>query len=204
MPEQFGKPVGSLKALKQQLKKKGGSGSGFIAFIPKEPGSLTVRFLQEPDTFITYEECWNATLRKSFPYASHMKEGSDFDRKSEVYLANALDVEKDRVIALQVKQSVLNSLVIKYEKYGTLMDRDYEIARYGEGLDTTYDVTPEAPMNRKLDKYTLLDLHNVIKQAYLNVFPDEGDDEEDAAPRKAAKATKSVAVAGKRRIIRRS
>jgi hypothetical protein len=186
MPTPTAKKVGSLAALKAQLKKSSGQG-GFIRYIPKSPGVLMVRFLTEPDEFYVYEECWSQAGRTSFPYVEGMQEGIDFDRKSTVYLANALDVDNDKVIPLQLKTTVLNSLVIRFDRYGTLLDRDYEIARYGEGLDTTYEVTPEAPQNRKLDKYTVLDLEDVINQA----AEDRVDNSKTAAKKKAPAASGS-------------
>ena len=175
----IGSSVGSMAALKRTLAKKAGGGEGRITFIPKDPGSLTVRFLQEPEEFIMYEECWDPAGKRSFPYVDGLKQGRDYERKSTVFLANALDVDKDKVIALQVKQTVLNSLVIKFEKYGTLMDRDYEIAKYGAGLDTTYDVTPESPQKRNLGKYDLLDLQKVLLASYNDAMGNDTDTDDD-------------------------
>lgn len=179
-PQPNVRKVGSLAALKRQLKKS--SGQGMIVYIPKS-GSKTVRFLTELDEFRIYDECWSDIKRTSFPFVEGLVEGVDYTRKSTVGLANAVDTETDKVIALQLKTSVLNSLVIKFEKYGTLMDRDYEIARYGEGLDTTYDVTPESPAKRNLGKYTVLDLDAVVVQAYESAM---GDDDDSASNNKRA------------------
>lgn len=183
MPQkQFGSEVGSLKKLKAQLKR---GGNRAITYIPKE--GITVRFLQEPMTFWKYEECWDDKTKKSFPYADGMVEGVDFTRKSTTFLANAVNVEDtDKVIVLQVKASVLNRLVIKFEKYGTIMDRDYEISKYGSGKQTEYDVEPEEKMKRNLSKYELLDLADACRQAYEAVFggdDDEDDDEDEDKPR---------------------
>jgi hypothetical protein len=199
VPE-FGKSVGSMKALKAKLKKSSG-GANPITTVPKQPGSITVRFLQEPDEFKYYEECWDEEGKRMFPYKNGMVEGVDFTRKSTVYLANALNVDTDKVIAFQVKQSVLNTLVIKYEKYGTLLDRDYEIAKYGTGLETEYDVEPQRELKRNLSKYQLLDLHKALKEAFLAAFPDEDDgddDDDDETPRR--KVTKGAPV--RRKMIR--
>lgn len=192
MPE-FGKSAGSMAALKKQLKKSSGGGKSAITWISKEPGSMVVRFLEEPDSFIRYEDAWSDAKRTSFPYADGMVEGIDFTRKSWKYLANALDVENDKVVALQLNTTIVNRLVIKYEKYGTITDRDYEIARYGEGRDgTEWDVSPESTQKRNLSKYTPLDLHQVLKDRYDEVFSEDDDDDDDmpSRPKKAGSTFK--------------
>ena len=178
MPGTIGQPVGSLKALKAKLAKKGGGGSSFIKYVPKN-GSVMVRFLTEPDGFVGYDEGWSGALRRSFPVTSDMKEGRDYDRKSFVYICNALDCETDKVIPFQLKQSVVNTLVIKYERNDTIMDRDYEISRYGEGLDTTYDVESEPPKKRVLTKYKLLDLEQILQDAVKDAVAPADDDDDD-------------------------
>ena len=190
MPKPIGQPVGSLKALKAKLAKKGG-GSSFIKFVPKN-GSMMVRFLTELDGFVGYDEAWSQTLRKSFPVTSDMKEGRDYDRKSFVYVCNALDTETDKVIPFQLKQSVVNTLVIKFERNDTIMDRDYEISRYGEGLDTTYDVESEPPKKRVLSKYKLLDLEAILQEAAKDALATGDDDDDDERPSRNAPTKKAA------------
>jgi hypothetical protein len=80
-------------------------------------------------------------------------------------LASALDIETDRVIPLKLAKTAANVLILKYDKYDTMMDRNYELQRHGEGLDTTYDVTPEAPSKINLAKYDVLDLEEILLNA---------------------------------------
>jgi hypothetical protein len=175
--------VKNIADLKARLKRASG---GLIRFIPAD-GAMTVRFLTEPTGFIMYQDCWSAKDKKSFPFVDGMVQGKDFDRSSTVFLAKVIDTEKDVVVPLQLKQSVLNFLVRRFEQYGTLMDRDYEIARYGAKLETTYDVTPEAPSKKNLAKHQeaidKLDLESVLQQAYEDAFPDEAADEDEPPAR---------------------
>ena len=189
----IGKTAGSLKALKKQLEKGSGNGDAFITYVPKnEP--LVVRFLQEPEEFLMYEDCWDPTSKRSFPFVEGLQKGVDFERKSTVFIVNAVDVDKDRVIALQVKQSVLTHLINRYERYGTLLDRDYEIEKFGEKLDTTYSVTPEAPKKRSTSKYKLLDLQKVLTDAYNAARGVDTDDDEDDAPSQPRRSRRRAAV----------
>ena len=75
------------------------------------------------------------------------------------------------VVPFQLKQSVMNTLIIRFEKIGTLMDRDYEISQYGAGLDTAYDVMSESKQPRNLKKYELLDLEDILRQTLEAAFP---------------------------------
>jgi hypothetical protein len=186
--------VGSMKNLKKQLKKGGVS---IIKYVPKND-SMTVRFLTEPEEFVGYWEHYDEGMRKSFPCT-----GEDAcpgcmadERKSFIYLANAVDTNDDKVIPFQIKKSVMNTLTIKYEKYGTLMDRDYEVARFGEGLDTTYDVSPEAPKRMNVTKYQLLDLTVILQAAYDSVFDDDAADDADDDDDEPVARKKKVSKAG--------
>jgi hypothetical protein len=192
--------MGNIKALKDSLKKGGGSGSSFIKNVPAE--GITVRFLTEPEEWFGYYEYWNDESRTFVPMASGevLPDGA---KPSFRYLANAVDIETDRVIPLKLAKTAANSLIIKYDKFGTMTDRNYELQKHGERLDTTYDVTPDGPSRLNLSKYELLDLEQVLitaREAALgegeadkpskptmdddDIDTDEDDDDEDEQPRK--------------------
>lgn len=197
----YGQKMGSIKALKDSLKK---GSAGFIKYVPKN-GSLTVRFLEEPENWVNYIEHYDSTLRKSYPCNGEAAcPGCVSDeRKSSRYLANAVDTSNDRVIPLQMPKELANRLVVRYEKNGTITDRDYELSRTGEGLDTVYDLDAEPPTNRKLTKYKPLDLLKTLDDSFQAVFGegDEDDDDDDtAAPAKktaGVKPRKKTAAARK-------
>lgn len=180
----IGTKMGSLKTLKQSLAK--GGGGQWIKYIPKN-GSMTVRFIEEPENWINYVEHYDQVLRRSFPCNGETGcPGCQGDaRKSSRYLANAVDVDSDRVIPLQMPKDLANRLVVRYERNGTLIDRDFELSRSGDGLDTVYDLDAAAADRKKIDKYQPLDLMKVLTDAYNEVFGG-GEDEDPVAPTKPA------------------
>lgn len=174
----FGKKMGSVKAVKQSLK---GGGGHLMSYIPKEGDSLTVRFLDEPEEWVNYTDVYDPVLKRGYPLPDDpTMPGYDDDlRKSSRYIANAVNVDTDKVIVLQMPKSVVNKLITRYDKNGTLTDRDYEIWRTGTGLETEYDTQSDAPSKKKLDKYERKDLIDTLEQAYDAVFGDHDDDDDD-------------------------
>ena len=198
------KKMGSMKAVKDSLK-KGGSSGNFKTYIKNIPADgLTVRFLTEPEEWFGYYEYWDDSAKTFVP----MVEGEilpDGAKPSFRYLTNALDIDNDRVIPLKLAKTAANVLILKYDKYDTMMDRNYEVQKHGEGLDTTYDVTPDAPSKMVLTKYDLLDLEQILSDARAEATgdkPDESDAEEEVdkllkpAKRGAKKAEALVVSAG--------
>lgn len=171
-----GKKMGTLKALRDSLKKGGSSLNTFIKNVPAE--GITVRFLTEPEEWFGYYEYWNDETRNFCPMAvgEVLPDGS---RPSFRYLTCAVDIDSDRVIPLKLAKTAANSLILKYDKYGTMLDRNYELQRYGEGLDTSYDVTPDAPSKLSLAKYDVIDLEKILVEARANALG-----ERDTEPRK--------------------
>jgi len=144
--------------------KKGGSNSGpaWIKSIPAE--GLTVRFLTEPDAWFGFFEWYSLEDRAFVP----MVEGEilpDGSKPSFRYLTNAVDVETDQVLALKLPKSAASSLMLKYDKYDTLCDRDYELDKHGEGMETSYEVTPTSPSPMATDKYKYHDLDECLVAA---------------------------------------
>lgn len=171
----IGQKTGSLKALKQSLSSGAGQGA-WIKYVPKN-GTMNIRFLQEPEEWVNYNEHFDQALRKSYPCTGETDcPGCQTqERRSNRYLANAVDLDNQRVVPLQLPKDLANRLVVRYEKYGTLMDRDYELSRTGEGLDTTYDLDPGAPTKMRLSQYQPLDLLQVLQESYDNVFGPSGN-----------------------------
>ena len=155
--------MGSMKNMKASLQ-RGGANAGvtYIKAIPAD--GLTVRFLHEPEEWFGYHEYWDQNDRKFVP----MAEGEiipDGANPSFRYLACAVNKDDDRVIPIKLPKTAVNQLILKYDKYDTIMDRDYELEKHGERLDTTYDVTPTGPSKMVLDKYELIDLEQVLIDA---------------------------------------
>lgn len=175
-----GKKMGSVKALKESLKKGGSSLSTYIKNVPSE--GITVRFLTEPEEWFGYYEYYNAESKNYCPMAQGevLPDGA---KPSFRYLACAVDVESDRVIPLKLAKTAANSLILKYDKFGTIIDRNYELQRHGEGLDTTYDVTPDAPSKLHLSKYEVLDLEKVLIDARSNALGETDTEASKATPK---------------------
>lgn len=197
-----GGKVKSIASLKSSLKK--GGGSQYLTRVPAE-GSLTVRFLAEPDDegngWVAYYEHYDS-VRKFYPCSDDCPGCLEGDKPSARYLANALDVAEARVIPLVLPKSLASSVLKKYEKYSTLLDRDYELSRSGTGFDTEYDVTPESPTKMNIGRFDLIDLEEIL-QSQLDMAEgspsskgDDDDEEEEERPSRtpAAKRPKSKAV----------
>lgn len=194
-----GGKIGSIKNLKKSLK---ATGMGPLSWIPKE--GITVRFLTEPDDWFGYYEHYDEAIRKSYPCIEGDCPGCATDQKRTFrYLANALDVEKDKVIALLLPKSLANRLTARYERNDTLMDRDYELFKTGEGLDTEYDLNPEAPKKRAFSKYQLIDLGDALQKAWDVVWGESvTDEDEEETPRTRQRRTREAASRGRRRPTR--
>lgn len=192
----FGRKTGSLKKLKETLAK--GGGSGFIKFVPKN-GELNVRFIQEPEEWVSYMEHYDVVLKASYPCSGETSCPGCIsgERKSNRYLANVVNLDdKDQVVPMQLPKDLANRLVIKYEKWGTLTDRDIELSRTGEGLDTTYDFDAGAVDRKSIQKYIPLDLLKTLEDVYNGVFPALEDEDDDDKP-VAATRGRAKTVAGR-------
>lgn len=192
----FGRKLGTAKAVKDSLKT--GSGSSPLRFVPKEGSSITVRFIEEPEEWVNYIEVYDPTIKRGYPYPDdpRMPGYDDELRKTSRYVANAVDVESDKVIALQMPKTLVNQLVGRYEKNGTVTDRDYELFRQGTGLETEYHAQSEAPSKKKLSKYEALDLLQLLEDAYNAVWgTDEDDDDDEEAEEIIPKSRKRRAQA---------
>lgn len=196
-----GGKVGTIKKLKTSLKKS--EGGGFLTRIPKDD-SLIVRFLTEPEEWIEYFEHYNDKL-KFFPCSDDCPGCDEGDKPSKKYLARALDRADNRVIPLVLAKSLVTSLMRKYEKYNTIVDRDYELTREGDGMDTQYDAIPEAPTPFKASRYVdeePTDIVAILEKQLdtMNAANSNDDDDDDDAPRgKKSSRAGSTKDRGKRR-----
>lgn len=174
--------VSSLASLKKSLKKST-SGASFLKNVPED--GITVRFLTEPDEWWEFEEFFDED-KEHMVVLGDGEEAPNGARLSRRYLVNALDTDSDDVIPLKLPVTASNDVMAFYEKYGTILDRDYEISREGVKKNTKYHVMPEEKAARKLSRYTLLDLEETLEAAIA-----EGNDED---PKKKAKTSTRRAV----------
>lgn len=177
------KRVGSLKRLKEATKR---SSASLIKNVPADE-PLTVRFLEEPSEWIEYEEYYSEdTEPRFFPAIEGIDPDfvADLRKPSKRFLANAVDVADNQVIALKLPTTLAASLEKKAQKYGTITDRDYELTREGTGMQTVYDVTPEPASKMNLRRFKPFDLIDVLTQqlpAELRQDMDDDDDDDDDA-----------------------
>lgn len=168
--------LGSISAAKKSVKK---SGNSLVRTIPADQ-SITVRYLEEPSEWFGYYEYYDPSQKNFFPQV----EGEDLPDGATVsfrYLANAYVVDDSAVRALKMPKSVVEQLIARYEKHGTVMDRDYELSRTGSGKnDTKYLVTPDSPSKMNTKRFELLDLEEIMQS--LASSDDEDDDDDDERP----------------------
>lgn len=186
--------VGSIAGLKRDIK-KGAGGAGYLARIPAN-GERNIRFITEPTEWISYYEHYNS-VDKFFPCGADCKGCMENNRPSSRYLASALDIDEDKVIPLVLPQSAVAQLLKFYEKYSTIMDRDYDVSREGEGKENTeYFVLPGDRTPRKLSKYDELNLIELLEaQIHDDTDDDDVDDDDDNladvdVPAKKVRATR--------------
>lgn len=180
----------SITALKKELEKSGGTGNAWIKNVPAD--GIRVRFLTEPEEWYAYKEHYDRSahyfpcIGKSNGCPGCNAHSDEQQRKSRRWLANAVDVENDRVIPLKLPYTLVQRLIVRFERHGeTIRDRDYSLYKVGQGLDTDYDVSEESKEDFPFSKYTLLDLEQVLIDRYEEAFGEEDFEEEssdDALP----------------------
>lgn len=181
--------IGSMKELEKSLKSKGNPN---VKIIPAED-SITVRFLEDPEDWHGYYEHY---YEKSYVPCADPCDACDSDdaderKKTFKYLANAYVVDDQKVRALKLPKSLVEILAAYRKKYGTLLDRDYELSRTGSGQnDTKYMGVPETPTKMKLSRFTPLDLDDVLQ----SMLGDDDDEDDEPTPKKKKKSKKSEDV----------
>lgn len=188
-----GGQVSSLGALRKSVKRS--TSGGAIQRIPKA-APLTVRFMDEPDRWFEFFEHYDPAAKKgSICVGDGCPACEDEIRVSKRFLANAVDQDRSVVIALAMPTSLVNTLLKKYDKFGTLLDRDYELAREGDGMDTEYDATPEGKTKFSPERYEPLDLGAILESeaAGSDDEEEEDDDADDEFLKPPKKAAKKVA-----------
>lgn len=150
--------AGSKEALEKSLAQSSGD-STWIRTIPAN-GEITVRFMEEPIEWFEYYEHWGQSVKSYYacigkdndcPGCNSADEQSN--RRSKRYLANAIDVEASRVIPLKLPVDLVNRLKTRWERYDTIIDRDYTLSRTGQGLNTIYDLDPGEREKMDFDRF---------------------------------------------------
>lgn len=179
-----GGQVKSVKALRNSMK-KGGNGAGLKRVPADEP--LVVRFLQEPEEWFEFFEHYDEMQKRYWVCTDDCPYCADDNRPSKRALASVVVIDEGKVEALAMPAQLVTRLLNKYDKYSTMMDRDYELIRTGKGFDTEYDVNPEDPTRMKLSRFEVLDAAEILESMTPG---SEDDEEEEEKPKSRAAASR--------------
>lgn len=181
----IGKRMGSATNLNKAAKRNSNSNMWSIP----EAG-IIVRFLDEPEDWFGYSRYYDEDASMYVP----MVEGERAPqgaRQQYRFVANAVKVDDDRVIAFDMPKSMGSAMHKYYDKYGTLLDRDYDFSKSGSGLQTEYAVAPDAKEPKKLTKYDKLDLEDVLSTQRTMALGEDTDTADEDKP-KAKASTKTT------------
>lgn len=183
-PKLKGGTMGTMKAVKI-ASKKGGGDSTWLKRITEE--GITVRFLTDPDAWFGYMRYWDNDAQTYVP----MLDGEVAPKGSRTqfrFVGNAVEIDGSttKVVALDIPKSLSASLIVFYDKYGSIVDRDYELIATGEGIDITYQLIPDSPRKRAVTKFELIDLEEFLlkmrEEAMAKIEGSvalDGDEDED-------------------------
>lgn len=173
------------------FKKRAPRTGGNISFIPKD--GIVVQFLTDTDEWLAFFEYWNGD--------SYTVVANESDAPAEVstsirYLASALDVKQNRVIAIKLPYTLAESIATIADKYHAkrewdLTDYTLELSKEGSGMNTTYNVLFEEKADIDLGQYTLPDLEAIVAEAASpksnEASVDDIDNDEDEEPQPTKK-----------------
>lgn len=140
-------------------------------------GDTTYRVLQEPTEWVYWWEHFAGKI--SFPCTNDRDNcpGCQNDNES-VAKANrkvSFNVLEDGqyVNVYKVPPLLADKLKLRFDRIGTLTDREYTITRYKTAGDKTeYDVEGNSPKEINLSKYELKDIEKMLSDAYDEVWGD--------------------------------
>lgn len=191
----------------------------------KEGEARTVRFLHEPfgkTPWVEYYEHYvpggGGGNGAYVPCIENCRLDGDI-RAGRRWYVNVWDRDSKQVRLLKLTGAMVENLIIKYERRGTILDRDYSITRTGEGTDTKYHIEAEEKERFDQRNIKLIDIEGYLDQQAQSYYgggsrmkarasgiddedeededfekEDEDDEDEDEAPRKVAKGkTRRVA-----------
>lgn len=149
--------AGSINAVRRALAQSGGASSRQKLIFLRPDSSVKVRFLQEPAEFCQYYEHYVPETKNFVPAIENdpLDEHPNPRARGRAmrHLVNVLDLESSQIRILKMNQDLTNRVILRYQKYKTLLDRDYEIMREGSGFDSSYDITPESPVPVDIQRY---------------------------------------------------
>lgn len=184
------KQLGSKKGIERSL--KGGSGK-YALRVPAE--GVTVRFITEPERWFEAQLHFDERRKTSYPCVGiedgciACEEGQEARSR---WFANVYSIDEDRVSPFEMPKSVVKLLYKKYDRYNTIMDRNYEITKEGTGLNTEYEVDALAAEHmRGLDEMEGPDLMDFLNTMYDDAMRQITDGEETVSASGRSRGSKS-------------
>jgi len=136
----------------------------------KEGEARTVRFLHEPfgrTPWVEYYEHYvpggGGGNGAYVPCIENCRLDGDI-RAGKRWYVNVWDRDSKQVRLLKLTGAMVENLIIKYERRGTILDRDYSITRTGEGTDTKYHIEAEEKEAFNLRNIKLIDIEGYLDQ----------------------------------------
>lgn len=191
------------KNLVDQMKEriaKSGSSKKEILYWAKD-AKKRIRFLQELDSgfMFQFHNDFNAKLfelchdQENHEECKLCEEGIPLQ---DNFVFSVWDYDSNSVRLIQFKAtgvSPIPSLIEMYEEFGTIMDRDYNIKKVGQGQGSSYVVTPldkEKFRNNKAKPFTRDQVQEILEKAWASSESDDEDDEDEEGdePKKGKKS----------------
>lgn len=182
-----GKKAGSAANLKRSLK----SGSSDYLLRVAADTEIEIRILKEPEEWFEYEEHYS-DVHKFFPCDDTECIGCEEGLKTSKKVALPVyDIGNETVRVMAAPKGVAEKFLAKYDRYKTLLDRNYLVVREGSTQEnTTYEVETQPPTKMKLVKLAakVPDLEEMI----ASQIPSPDDDDDFMPPRQRGKKKTST------------
>jgi hypothetical protein len=138
-----------------------------ITRVPADKEGITVRFASNPapgNWLKVYQIFDQSVPPKGMAFPCEKDDVARDGKKASVrYLINCVDTRENKAIVLNLPDfGVVTPLMRKWEKYGTLTDRDWTFSLHG----TDYDIEAERETDRDLSRYTFKNLKEVWEAEY--------------------------------------
>lgn len=178
----------SLSEIKEEIKKSSSSKSGIIFF--KEDSKYRVRFLNDLEDGVKIPFHKNFKRKIEVPCQKMYGRECEYCEDEELALKpmvawSVYEYESGNRMLILVpinRCSPVQVLAEAYQKYGTLLDRDYEIKQIGSGTNKTFAIFPGEKRdfkNKKVKPMSESAILKMIDKAYPPEFNDMSGDEED-------------------------
>lgn len=139
----------------------------------KDKEALRVRFLTEPEGWFQFREYYVQGIGY-FPDANLSELGielpADTRNPSKRYLANAYLPDESRVVPLLLPLDLASRIVMRFDRNGTITDRDFILHRAGSGIDTKYDAETDDKSSFDASSVTSVDLAMTLQRQFEDAF----------------------------------